>query len=52
MGVTHHLWRSAMSVNCYLLMQVVHRVGVFDAEEDGSDDEMMACEPDSLQGIK
>jgi hypothetical protein len=32
---------------------VVHRVGVFDAaEEDGSDDEAMACEPDSLQGIK
>jgi hypothetical protein len=34
-------------------MQVVHRVGVFDADEDGSDDdELMACDPDSLQGIK
>ncbi|WIA08566.1 hypothetical protein OEZ85_007995 [Tetradesmus obliquus] len=32
-------------------LQVVHRVGVFDAEDDGSDDDMTAGEPDSLQGI-
>lgn len=32
-------------------MQAVHRVGVFDADEEGSDDDM-GCDLANLQGIK
>jgi hypothetical protein len=33
-------------------VQVVHRVGVFEADDEGSDEDMTAGKPDSLQGIK